>query len=195
MVSGSFCKVEFGRRPKSIPELQRRHARLAPPCHTFPGSQPASGSSAQLGAGVFQQSYGRPGLTCIQVVENPQCPWWMIATMFIKPIRDLKTISRSSHEPRGYWAFPVSCCCLLLMAWHHTCPGRPCFGLTNIDRRPWHRLVNSHRMMPEVVGKGWTLDLGLSLNGESLIAGLFRRENPIENGWYGGTPIYGNIHI
>jgi hypothetical protein len=47
--------------PKNMPELQRSHAKLAPSRVIVFLAQPASGSSAQIGAGVFQRSYGRPG--------------------------------------------------------------------------------------------------------------------------------------
>ena len=37
--------------------------------------------------------------------------------------------------------------------------------------------------------------LGVSTTGGTPIAGWFRRENPTINGWFRGTPIYGNPHL
>ena len=43
--------------------------------------------------------------------------------------------------------------------------------------------------------KGKYHDMGVSINGGSPIAGWVIMENPSINGWVGGTPISGNLHI
>ena len=37
--------------------------------------------------------------------------------------------------------------------------------------------------------------LGVSINGDTPIAGWFIMKNPSINGWFGGTPISGNHHL